>query len=186
MLAKRMHNQIRYNNEVLSLCLSSLSFSAKSPWWSMLIGVRRCYAHTHADSNQTDTHKNTLIHCAITLCVCVCFRLRKSWRERKKCLRKLISTCRRSYRHSGTGVWNWFPVGWMDALIMSNLHELWRVIEPSQASNAISSLSPFRLSSRVGFYVSTFQSLAGFEEKFHKEISRVRLVYRPEFTAKFR
>ncbi len=32
--------------------------------------------------------------------------------------------------------------------------------------------------SRVGFYVSTFQSLAGFEEKFHKEISRVRLVFR--------
>lgn len=32
------------------------------------------------------------------------------------------------------------------------------------------------LSSRVGFYVSTFQSLAGFEEKFHKEISRVRLL----------
>lgn len=31
------------------------------------------------------------------------------------------------------------------------------------------------LCSRVGFYVSTFQSLAGFEEKFHKEISRVGL-----------
>lgn len=31
------------------------------------------------------------------------------------------------------------------------------------------------LSSRVGFYVSTFQSLAGFEEKFHKEMGRVRI-----------
>lgn len=31
------------------------------------------------------------------------------------------------------------------------------------------------LFSRVGFYVSTFQSLSGFEEKFHKEISRVRM-----------
>lgn len=35
------------------------------------------------------------------------------------------------------------------------------------------------LCSRVGFYVSTFQSLAGFEEKFHKEISRVSFIYRP-------
>lgn len=40
---------------------------------------------------------------------------------------------------------------------------------------SLSSL-PF-IFSRVGFYVSTFQSLAGFEEKFHKEISRVRLVH---------
>uniref|UniRef100_A0A3Q3EBR2 Bridging integrator 1a n=1 Tax=Labrus bergylta TaxID=56723 RepID=A0A3Q3EBR2_9LABR len=34
---------------------------------------------------------------------------------------------------------------------------------------------PSLWNSRVGFYVSTFQSLAGFEEKFHKEIGRVRL-----------
>uniref|UniRef100_A0A673BAV7 Myc box-dependent-interacting protein 1 n=1 Tax=Sphaeramia orbicularis TaxID=375764 RepID=A0A673BAV7_9TELE len=34
---------------------------------------------------------------------------------------------------------------------------------------------PSLWNSRVGFYVSTFQSLAGFEEKFHKEMSRVRL-----------
>uniref|UniRef100_A0A8C5I199 Myc box-dependent-interacting protein 1-like n=1 Tax=Gouania willdenowi TaxID=441366 RepID=A0A8C5I199_GOUWI len=33
---------------------------------------------------------------------------------------------------------------------------------------------PSLWNSRVGFYVSTFQSLAGFEEKFHKEMSRVR------------
>uniref|UniRef100_A0A8C4YZS6 Bridging integrator 1a n=1 Tax=Gadus morhua TaxID=8049 RepID=A0A8C4YZS6_GADMO len=32
---------------------------------------------------------------------------------------------------------------------------------------------PSLWNSRVGFYVSTFQSLAGFEEKFHKEIGRV-------------
>uniref|UniRef100_A0A8C6P179 Myc box-dependent-interacting protein 1 n=1 Tax=Nothobranchius furzeri TaxID=105023 RepID=A0A8C6P179_NOTFU len=32
---------------------------------------------------------------------------------------------------------------------------------------------PSLWNSRVGFYVSTFQSLAGFEEKFHKEISRL-------------
>uniref|UniRef100_A0A8C6P1Y7 Myc box-dependent-interacting protein 1 n=1 Tax=Nothobranchius furzeri TaxID=105023 RepID=A0A8C6P1Y7_NOTFU len=38
---------------------------------------------------------------------------------------------------------------------------------------------PSLWNSRVGFYVSTFQSLAGFEEKFHKEISRVRLFHRP-------
>uniref|UniRef100_A0A3Q3VXH8 Myc box-dependent-interacting protein 1 n=1 Tax=Mola mola TaxID=94237 RepID=A0A3Q3VXH8_MOLML len=38
---------------------------------------------------------------------------------------------------------------------------------------------PSLWNSRVGFYVSTFQSLAGFEEKFHKEISRVRLDYGP-------
>uniref|UniRef100_A0A8C3AZQ6 Myc box-dependent-interacting protein 1 n=1 Tax=Cyclopterus lumpus TaxID=8103 RepID=A0A8C3AZQ6_CYCLU len=31
---------------------------------------------------------------------------------------------------------------------------------------------PSLWNSRVGFYVSTFQSLAGFEEKFHKEIGR--------------
>uniref|UniRef100_A0AAQ5YW78 Myc box-dependent-interacting protein 1 n=1 Tax=Amphiprion ocellaris TaxID=80972 RepID=A0AAQ5YW78_AMPOC len=31
---------------------------------------------------------------------------------------------------------------------------------------------PSLWNSRVGFYVSTFQSLAGFEEKFHKEMSR--------------
>uniref|UniRef100_A0A7N5ZPD7 Myc box-dependent-interacting protein 1 n=1 Tax=Anabas testudineus TaxID=64144 RepID=A0A7N5ZPD7_ANATE len=37
---------------------------------------------------------------------------------------------------------------------------------------------PSLWNSRVGFYVSTFQSLAGFEEKFHKEMSRVRLFYR--------
>uniref|UniRef100_A0A668AUW8 Myc box-dependent-interacting protein 1 n=1 Tax=Myripristis murdjan TaxID=586833 RepID=A0A668AUW8_9TELE len=34
---------------------------------------------------------------------------------------------------------------------------------------------PSLWNSRVGFYVSTFQSLAGFEEKFHKEMSRVRV-----------
>uniref|UniRef100_A0A8D3BM51 Myc box-dependent-interacting protein 1 n=1 Tax=Scophthalmus maximus TaxID=52904 RepID=A0A8D3BM51_SCOMX len=33
---------------------------------------------------------------------------------------------------------------------------------------------PSLWNSRVGFYVSTFQSLAGFEEKFHKEMSRTR------------
>uniref|UniRef100_A0A8C5I121 Myc box-dependent-interacting protein 1 n=1 Tax=Gouania willdenowi TaxID=441366 RepID=A0A8C5I121_GOUWI len=33
---------------------------------------------------------------------------------------------------------------------------------------------PSLWNSRVGFYVSTFQSLAGFEEKFHKEMSRRR------------
>uniref|UniRef100_A0A3B3UXN9 Myc box-dependent-interacting protein 1 n=1 Tax=Poecilia latipinna TaxID=48699 RepID=A0A3B3UXN9_9TELE len=38
---------------------------------------------------------------------------------------------------------------------------------------------PSLWNSRVGFYVSTFQSLAGFEEKFHKEISRVRPFHRP-------
>uniref|UniRef100_A0A8C9Y3X6 Myc box-dependent-interacting protein 1 n=1 Tax=Sander lucioperca TaxID=283035 RepID=A0A8C9Y3X6_SANLU len=38
---------------------------------------------------------------------------------------------------------------------------------------------PSLWNSRVGFYVSTFQSLAGFEEKFHKEIGRVSLVYEP-------
>ncbi|XP_059199396.1 myc box-dependent-interacting protein 1 isoform X1 [Centropristis striata] len=32
---------------------------------------------------------------------------------------------------------------------------------------------PSLWNSRVGFYVSTFQSLAGFEEKFHKEIARL-------------
>ncbi|XP_034549042.1 myc box-dependent-interacting protein 1 isoform X5 [Notolabrus celidotus] len=32
---------------------------------------------------------------------------------------------------------------------------------------------PSLWNSRVGFYVSTFQSLAGFEEKFHKEIGRL-------------
>ncbi|XP_035460025.1 myc box-dependent-interacting protein 1 isoform X3 [Scophthalmus maximus] len=32
---------------------------------------------------------------------------------------------------------------------------------------------PSLWNSRVGFYVSTFQSLAGFEEKFHKEMSRL-------------
>uniref|UniRef100_A0A3Q2QGN8 Bridging integrator 1 n=1 Tax=Fundulus heteroclitus TaxID=8078 RepID=A0A3Q2QGN8_FUNHE len=37
---------------------------------------------------------------------------------------------------------------------------------------------PSLWNSRVGFYVSTFQSLAGFEEKFHKEISRVRPLHR--------
>uniref|UniRef100_A0A3Q3DN36 Myc box-dependent-interacting protein 1 n=1 Tax=Hippocampus comes TaxID=109280 RepID=A0A3Q3DN36_HIPCM len=35
---------------------------------------------------------------------------------------------------------------------------------------------PSLWNSRVGFYVSTFQSLAGFEEKFHKEISRVSVI----------
>uniref|UniRef100_A0A4W6EXA0 Myc box-dependent-interacting protein 1 n=1 Tax=Lates calcarifer TaxID=8187 RepID=A0A4W6EXA0_LATCA len=38
---------------------------------------------------------------------------------------------------------------------------------------------PSLWNSRVGFYVSTFQSLAGFEEKFHKEMSRVSVVCRP-------
>uniref|UniRef100_A0A3B4GS58 Myc box-dependent-interacting protein 1 n=1 Tax=Pundamilia nyererei TaxID=303518 RepID=A0A3B4GS58_9CICH len=36
---------------------------------------------------------------------------------------------------------------------------------------------PSLWNSRVGFYVSTFQSLAGFEEKFHKEMSRVGVFY---------
>uniref|UniRef100_I3J8P3 Myc box-dependent-interacting protein 1 n=1 Tax=Oreochromis niloticus TaxID=8128 RepID=I3J8P3_ORENI len=37
---------------------------------------------------------------------------------------------------------------------------------------------PSLWNSRVGFYVSTFQSLAGFEEKFHKEMSRVGVFYK--------
>lgn len=53
-------------------------------------------------------------------------------------------------------------------------------IKWSQAVNAVSAVSLFSaLSSRVGFYVSTFQSLAGFEEKFHKEMSRVGVFYKP-------
>uniref|UniRef100_A0A671Z4N9 Myc box-dependent-interacting protein 1 n=1 Tax=Sparus aurata TaxID=8175 RepID=A0A671Z4N9_SPAAU len=43
---------------------------------------------------------------------------------------------------------------------------------------------PSLWNSRVGFYVSTFQSLAGFEEKFHKEISRVRLVHTSPLSGK--
>uniref|UniRef100_A0A8C7XRR1 Bridging integrator 1a n=1 Tax=Oryzias sinensis TaxID=183150 RepID=A0A8C7XRR1_9TELE len=42
---------------------------------------------------------------------------------------------------------------------------------------------PSLWNSRVGFYVSTFQSLAGFEEKFHKEMSRVRLICKLPFLA---
>lgn len=38
------------------------------------------------------------------------------------------------------------------------------------------------LSSRVGFYVTTFQSLSGFEEKFHKEMGRVSYHSRPLWT----
>lgn len=67
--------------------------------------------------------------------------------------------------------------------LTSLLHLSLQDIKQSQVSNQsinTVSLSLFSaLSSRVGFYVSTFQSLAGFEEKFHKEISRVRLMYRP-------
>uniref|UniRef100_A0A8C3AVR1 Myc box-dependent-interacting protein 1 n=1 Tax=Cyclopterus lumpus TaxID=8103 RepID=A0A8C3AVR1_CYCLU len=36
---------------------------------------------------------------------------------------------------------------------------------------------PSLWNSRVGFYVSTFQSLAGFEEKFHKEIEQTKQIY---------
>ncbi|GLD59935.1 myc box-dependent-interacting protein 1-like isoform X3 [Lates japonicus] len=43
----------------------------------------------------------------------------------------------------------------------------WRLF--GEASNG----SIAKRDSRVGFYVSTFQSLAGFEEKFHKEMSRL-------------
>uniref|UniRef100_A0AAQ4PBE2 Bridging integrator 1a n=1 Tax=Gasterosteus aculeatus aculeatus TaxID=481459 RepID=A0AAQ4PBE2_GASAC len=39
---------------------------------------------------------------------------------------------------------------------------------------------PSLWNSRVGFYVSTFQSLAGFEEKFHKEIGRVSVACGPQ------
>uniref|UniRef100_A0A4W5MCY1 Bridging integrator 1 n=1 Tax=Hucho hucho TaxID=62062 RepID=A0A4W5MCY1_9TELE len=35
---------------------------------------------------------------------------------------------------------------------------------------------PSLWNSRVGFYVSTFQSMAGFEEKFHKEMGKVSLM----------
>uniref|UniRef100_A0A674A8W4 Myc box-dependent-interacting protein 1 n=1 Tax=Salmo trutta TaxID=8032 RepID=A0A674A8W4_SALTR len=34
---------------------------------------------------------------------------------------------------------------------------------------------PSLWNSRVGFYVSTFQSMAGFEEKFHKEMGKVKI-----------
>lgn len=70
--------------------------------------------------------------------------------------------------------------GWMLqlCLIYINHDRLLNQVKPVMQSVLSLSLS-FRLSSRVGFYVSTFQSLAGFEEKFHKEISRVRLVYGP-------
>uniref|UniRef100_A0A8K9X4K9 Myc box-dependent-interacting protein 1 n=1 Tax=Oncorhynchus mykiss TaxID=8022 RepID=A0A8K9X4K9_ONCMY len=38
---------------------------------------------------------------------------------------------------------------------------------------------PSLWNSRVGFYVSTFQSMAGFEEKFHKEMGKVSLLSIP-------
>lgn len=180
---------MRCNNEVLSLHVVALFFCHHVKAYSYVSGD---VLHTHTCSkwSNTHTHKNTLMHCAIALCVC--FRLRKSWRERRRCLRKLILTCKRSYLHSGTGVC--LCVCETDFLLMdgcskyvsltSVLHLPWQDIKPSQASNAVSavSLSLFSaLSSRVGFYVSTFQSLAGFEEKFHKEISRVRLCFNAGF-----
>ncbi len=68
--------------------------------------------------------------------------------------------------------------------LTSVLHLPVQDVKLSQASNVVNATSlcvslSSALSSRVGFYVSTFQSLAGFEEKFHKEIARVRLMYRP-------
>lgn len=38
-------------------------------------------------------------------------------------------------------------------------------------------------SSRVGFYVNTFQSVAGLEEKFHREIGKVMSVAKPSQNA---
>lgn len=46
-------------------------------------------------------------------------------------------------------------------------------------------LSSFSPCSRVGFYVSTFQSLAGFEEKFHKEISKVDIFNQCQIRSNF-
>lgn len=56
------------------------------------------HAHTQQEFNRTHTLKHA------SHCVYVCFRLRRSWSERRRCLRKLILTYRRSYLHSGTGV----------------------------------------------------------------------------------
>ena len=70
---------------------------------------------------------------------------------------------------------------WSNYVLLASLLHLF-TIELNQASNTVSTVSFTlfsALSSRVGFYVSTFQSLAGFEEKFHKEIGRVRLDYGP-------
>lgn len=116
-----------------------------------------------------------------THCACVYFRLRKSWREPRRCLRRLTLTCRRSYLHSGTGVYLW-PM--LIFLLMDGCYDSTYICAPFaltgySTSKVTQSILLFSLlSSRVGFYVSTFQSLAGFEEKFHKEISRVRFVYR--------
>lgn len=38
-------------------------------------------------------------------------------------------------------------------------------------------------SSRVGFYVNTFQSVAGLEEKFHREIGKVMSIAKPSQNA---
>lgn len=62
----------------------------------------------------------------------------------------------------------------------AELHLLWWDSDVIWVRKAVIKVSVSSLlSSRVGFYVSTFQSLAGFEEKFHKEMSRVRLLQRP-------
>lgn len=43
------------------------------------------------------------------------------------------------------------------------------------AAHVFSNLYYVSYSSRVGFYVNTFQSIAGLEENFHKEMSKVTM-----------
>lgn len=87
-------------------------------------------------------------------------------------------TCRRSCRPCGTGelhagcacVVGLHPPGLGGGLGVRGAVPCWAGGSPGLACSSLA-LRPSH--SRVGFYVNTFQSIAGLEENFHKEMSKV-------------
>lgn len=90
-------------------------------------------------------------------------------------------TCRRSCHPCGTGearrgLYTWWavprcvPAYPLHGSVSLRMQRAVRCGSHHVASSPSSSPS----GSRVGFYVNTFQSIAGLEENFHKEMSKVR------------
>lgn len=90
-------------------------------------------------------------------------------------------TCRRSCHPCGTGEARRGPYTWWAVprcVPAYPLHgsvslRMQRAVRCG-SHHVASSPSSSPLGSRVGFYVNTFQSIAGLEENFHKEMSKVQ------------
>uniref|UniRef100_A0A8C7CE32 Myc box-dependent-interacting protein 1 n=1 Tax=Oncorhynchus kisutch TaxID=8019 RepID=A0A8C7CE32_ONCKI len=84
--------------------------------------------------------------------------------------RKLVDYDSARHNHSST---NKGKKGKDGGIKITKLERAQKVFE--EINEDLQEELPSLWNSRVGFYVSTFQSMAGFEEKFHKEMGKVSL-----------